>query len=74
MKTNGYSLTHDIIINPEVGEYQAYGIKYTSGDEIIHISDISLCKGKLENLIDKLNRLQLMPVHIFDVVEDVLGQ
>jgi len=73
MKTDSYSLIDDIIINPEVGEYQAYGIMYTSGDETIRISDISLCKNRLEDVIDKLNRLQLMPVHILDVVEDVLG-
>jgi len=73
MEANYYSLIDDVINNPETGQYQTYGIMYTSEKETIRVPDISLHKDRLEAIITKLNQHQLMPIHIFDVVEDVLG-
>ncbi len=77
--------TEDIMIVYELLEQQhctAENIKYTSfgiiayeksdKKEILRISDIFLSRDKAEDLVQKCNRLNLSPLHIKDVIEDLL--
>jgi len=71
-KVLGYSLIEEVLFNSEIGEYQAYGILFTSEKEIIRRPDISRCKDKIELIIARLNEHQLHPLHIDDIIEDMV--
>lgn len=47
-------------------DISVYGVKY--GD--LQIDDISADKDKVEKFIDDINKYQLSPIHLCDVVED----
>lgn len=47
-------------------DISVYGVKY--GD--LQIDDISADKDKVEKFIDDINKYQLFPIHLCDVVED----
>lgn len=49
-------------------EYVTYGI---SGPGVL-LSDVSVDKGKVEDMLRKLNESQLEPCHFMDFVEDEL--
>ena len=68
-----YEVFEEDLVNPEIGQYRTYGIMSASADGELRISDVSLCKDKLEDIVGKLNMYELSPVHIRDVVEDILA-
>ncbi len=45
-----------------------YGIKY----EEMAVKDVSLNKEEVTELIDKLNKYELSPCHLQDVIEDFI--
>lgn len=47
-------------------DISVYGVKY--GD--LQIDDISADKDKVEKFVDDINKHQLSPIHLGDVVED----
>lgn len=47
-------------------DISVYGIKYGN----LQIDDISTDKDKVEKFIDDINKYQLSPIHLCDVVED----
>lgn len=47
-------------------DISVYGIKY--GD--LQIDDISADKDKVEKFVDDINKYQLSPIHLDDVVAD----
>lgn len=63
-----YILTEEKHYDEEFGNYTAYGIK--CGKECI--SEISLNRKFVENIIDKLNSYEADPTHFHDIVEDLV--
>lgn len=47
-------------------DISVYGIKYGN----LQIDDISADKDKVEKFVDDINKYQLSPIHLGDVVED----
>ncbi len=47
-------------------DISVYGVKY--GD--LQIDDISADKDRIEKFVDDINKYQLSPIHLGDVVDD----
>ncbi|MDR2646804.1 MAG: DUF6514 family protein [Oscillospiraceae bacterium] len=59
--------------NPDVGTYDTYGlIAMFNGKPVRFAPDVSVNRRKVETLAIKFNRIQLSPVHLLDVLEDLL--
>lgn len=65
------------LYSEEAGSFTAYGIGVCENDQckkkiLEYIPNIFLDKQKAEQLVAKCNRLQLDPLHLFNVVEDAV--
>lgn len=65
-----YELITTTIIHEEIGAYIGYGIRY--GEHAV--TDISLDRAKIENLIERMNSDELSPLHMMDIIEDFLAE
>ena len=61
-------------------ERKAYGIAAYSGADadgtatvVAHVSDITCDEAAIGELVELCNRLELSPMHLYDVVEDFLA-
>lgn len=54
------------MIEKKKNDISVYGVKY----EDLQIDDISTDKGRVKNFVDDINKYQLSPIHLCDVVED----
>lgn len=61
-----WSLTTEQRVNEEGVSYTAYG--FMCGDH--HIRDFSSVREEAERFIESLNRNEVSPIHIYDVIED----
>ena len=69
-----YKVTKQQKINSDA-PYISYGIsaiKNSDNSEIIRIDDIFIDHDQARMFADKLNRLKLSPIHLRDVIEDIL--
>ena len=57
----------------ENGKYDTYGIALRGYDEV-QIEDISTDKKFVQYLIRLCNQYQVSPVHLFEVVQDVMTE
>ena len=65
-----YELVTTTIVHEEIGSYIGYGIRY--GEHTV--TDISLDRAKIENLIERMNSDELSPLHMMDIIEDFLAE
>ena len=65
-----YTVTKDKAVIEDI-EVVVYGIRY---DDECSVSDISTDKSAVEKLADDFNRYGLDPIHLYDAIEDFLGQ
>ena len=65
-----YKCVPQNISNAELGTYLTYGISLAG--EIL-ISDVSTDKEKALDIVSALNRLQVSPTHLRDVITDILS-
>ena len=57
----------------DVGTYMAYGIALFDGERPLrYIPDVFLQREKAQELVACCNRLALDPIHLDDVIEDML--
>ena len=70
MTVERYILREDRLLDENGQEYVGFGIDYPEGR--ISIPDIFLDRSKAENLVKTCNDLDLSPIHLHDVIEDVL--
>ena len=68
MLNRKYELITTTIVREEIGAYIGYGIRY--GEHAV--TDISLDRAKIENLIERMNSDELSPLHMMDIIEDFL--
>lgn len=64
------------LTSPELGTYQTFGLRVldhrSQTEEVIVIRDISTDRSFVAHLAYVYNRNQLDPVHLLDVLEDLL--
>ena len=65
-----YELIAKTIDHEEIGSYIGYGIRYVEHT----VTDISLDRAKIENLIERMNLNELSPLHMMDIIEDFLAE
>jgi len=67
-----YIVVQEDLYHPDLGEYCTYGIQMKREGETDMIHDISTCRQAVIHMAELFNRCQLSPVHLFDVVTDML--
>lgn len=66
-----YQMVEETLTDPKLGTYTTYGIcTCGAGETEIRISDVSLSRRVVEELVERCNRLELDPIHLRDVAED----
>ncbi len=55
----------------ELGEYNTYGIE--SDDRVFILHDVSCNKDDIEDIVHRLNERDVSPIHIEDVINDMMG-
>ena len=66
-----YQLIEEELDDGNGGERIAYGIAY-AGEQTAKIHDLSGDRCYIEELVSIFNNLQLSPIHLEDVLEDLL--
>jgi len=67
-----YNVEPENLYQHELGKYRTYGIRVTAPDctDILH--DVAVCEKTATHIVDTLNHYQVSPVHLYDVVTDML--
>ena len=65
-----YQVTQDLFSDENDQTYTAFGIEYPEED--LYIPDVFLDRERAEEFVALCNKLDLNPLHIFDVLEDIL--
>ncbi len=70
-----YYVTEDLMFLEDVGEYKSYGIELREGERVLErIRDIDIRREGVEALCAICNSLELLPIHLRDVVDDYLSK
>lgn len=68
-----YKSIRENLFSEEIGNYVSYGIELIDDGLIVRkISDISTDEKTVLHLVSLANELELSPIHIDDVIEDIL--
>ena len=68
-----YKYVKENYYHEEIGEYSAYAIKgYVDGKCTLYIPDVFLEKNEAQRYVLLFNEQELDPIHIYDVLEDIL--
>lgn len=67
-----YSAVAECLYRPEFGSYRAYGIRVEGGGEFYVVHDISTRRQLVDRMVFLFNRCWLYPVHLREVIEDML--
>ena len=67
-----YSVLPENFHQLELGEYRTYGIQIITSDHVDILHDVSACKELTAHIVALLNHYQVSPVHLYDVVVDML--
>ncbi len=65
-----YKCFEEKMFHEDIGEYTSYGIKLDGTD--MKIDDVSVDKSFVEGIVFKMNKYQAEPVHMADIIEDML--
>ena len=65
-----YKITQDLVTDENGQTDTAFGIEYPEED--LYIPDVFLDRERAEEFVALCNKLDLSPLHIFDVLEDIL--
>ena len=66
-----YRYFKETITNEEIGEYEAYGIVTEDGN--YRYSDVSCDEDEVKKIVNVLNENDVDPIHLHDVIEDMIG-
>ncbi len=68
-----YEVIEENFEDSELGTYTSYGIiAMRDGEKLFCVSDMSLRRELVSELVKLCNELQLDPIHLYDVIEDAL--
>ncbi len=57
----------------EIGSYESFGIRAALDNDVIEISDVSVSKERILLFVEKLNRFDASPIHLYDFIQDAIG-
>ena len=66
-----YRVTSETLIHPDIGTYRAYGLA-ADGKSGGGLRDVTTIRSRAEWLAERFTQLQISPVHLLDVLEDML--
>ena len=66
-----YKCIEQLFFDETIGNYITYGIEITEGNRII--SDISCNKERVNEIVRLINKHQVSPIHITDVLENLIS-
>ena len=71
-----YKLREDEVYDEESVVHTAWGVTVSDahGEVLRSIGDVFLDKKRAEAFVEKCNKSQLSPIHLLDVIEDVLAE
>lgn len=67
-----YRVVSEDLYRLESGKYHTYGIQLETSGCADTLHDISVCKKTAEHMVELLNHYQVSPIHLYDVVTDML--
>lgn len=70
MKYNYFYFKQNLY-NEHIGKYDTFGISLKNNRNI-HIDDVSCNEQLIRKIVSKLNKNQVSPVHLQDVIEDMI--
>ena len=71
MKKLHYRYMTQNLNQTDIGAYASYGITLKN-DPSVTVNDVSYEKKVVKRIVHALNRYQAEPVHLMDVIEDML--
>jgi len=57
--------------NEDIGNYITYGIEIT--EENIIMNDVSCNKEKTENIVELINEYQASPIHLDEIIDNLIA-
>lgn len=66
-----YQCIEQKLYNENVGEYITYGIEIT--DDNMIVNDVSCNKEKVDDIVRIINKYQVSPIHLDEIIEDLLA-
>ena len=69
-----YEVFKESIVSEKEEKYESFGIRVINpfGKEVERYGDISLNENTVTSLCEKCNNLKLDPIHLLDVIEDLI--
>ena len=69
-----YVIRQDVVADEEGTEYTVWGVDlFENGALLESVPDVFFEREKAEYYIGLFNELELDPIHLYDVIEDILG-
>ena len=69
-----YVIRQDVVADEEGTEYTVWGVDlFENGTLLESVPDVFFEREKADYYIGLFNELELDPVHLYDVIEDILG-
>ena len=66
-----YKCIEQIFFDESIGNYITYGIEITEGNRIIN--DVSCNREKANEIVRLMNKFQVSPIHLYEVIEDLIS-
>ncbi len=60
-----------VLCDDVIGKYTAYGVKNTANNNVI--SDVGSNIDIVSAIVNKLNKYQVFPVHLHEIIEDLIS-
>lgn len=60
-----------VLCDDVIGKYTAYGVKNTANNTVI--SDVGSNIDIVSAIVKKLNQYQVFPVHLHEIIEDLIS-
>lgn len=65
-----YQCVEQVLCDDVIGKYTAYGVKNTANNTVI--SDVG-SMDIVSAIVKKLNEYQVLPVHLHEIIEDLIS-
>lgn len=66
-----YQCVEQVLCDDVIGKYTAYGVKNTANNTVI--SDVGSNIDIVSAIVKKLNQYQVFPVHLHEIIEDLIS-
>ena len=66
-----YQCVEQVLCDDVIGKYTAYGVKNTANNNVI--SDVGSNIDIVSAIVNKLNKSQVFPVHLREIIEDLIS-